>query len=87
MEQNINYYERNKEARREYQRQYYAKNRERIRAKRRMEELKDPEKFEARKNYNKQYYLKHKAKILQSRAEAYAKKKEASKKEIKSSLD
>ncbi len=76
----MDYYARNKKERKEYQRLYYIRNKERIIAKRRLEELSDPAKHEYRKNYNKQYYLKNKERILKKRAEAYAKKKEAKKK-------
>ncbi len=73
----MDYYSRNKKERKEYQRLYYIRNRERIKAKRRLEEISDPKKHEERKNYNKSYYLKNKERILKKRAEAYAKKKEA----------
>ena len=75
MEDNQNYYTRNKQARKEYQRKDSLENKERIKAKRRLEELQNPERFEERKDYNKNYYIKNREKILQRRAEAYAKKK------------
>ena len=74
-----NYYSRNKEARKDYQKQYYNNNKERIRRKRRLEELDDPEKFKARKKYNQEYYQKNKEKILEKRAELYSKRKVAAK--------
>lgn len=77
MEEETDYYARNKKERKEYQRLYYIKNKERIKAKRRLEEISDPAKHEYRKNYNKSYYLKNKERILKKRAEVYAKKKEA----------
>jgi hypothetical protein len=79
MEDKLDYYARNKEARREYQRQYYIRNKDRIKRKRKLEELNDPEKFTERKNYNRSYYQKNRARILKKRAEAYAKKKKAKK--------
>ncbi len=69
-----NYYSRNKEARKDYQKQYYNNNKERIRRKRMMEELDSPEKFEARKRYNQEYYRKNKEQILKKRAELYNKR-------------
>ena len=77
MEDELDYYARNKKERKEYQRLYYIRNKERIKAKRRLEEISDPAKHEQRKNYNKNYYLKNKERILKKRAEAYAKKREA----------
>ena len=77
MEQQLDYYSRNRQARKEYQREYYEKNKERIQAKRKLDELADPARFEARKEYNKEYYQKNKEKILLRRAAAYASKKKA----------
>ena len=48
-----------------------------IQAKRKLDELADPARFEARKEYNKEYYQKNKEKILLRRAAAYASKKKA----------
>tara|TARA_R100000654_G_scaffold59939_1_gene86689 strand:- start:10558 stop:10830 length:273 start_codon:yes stop_codon:yes gene_type:complete len=75
MEPELDYYARNKQARKEYQRLYYEKNKGRIQRKRRLEEIEDPKKFEHRKSYNQAYYQKNKEKILKKRAEAYAEKK------------
>ena len=77
MQQELDYYSRNRQARKEYQRAYYEKNKERIQRKRKLDEIADPHKFEARKEYNKSYYEKNKKKILARRAEAYATKKKA----------
>ena len=71
----LDYYTRNKEARKDYQRQYYQKNKMRIRRKRKLEELHDPKKFKERKKYNSSYYQRNKAKILKRRKEQYHKKK------------
>ena len=73
------YYTRNKEARKEYQREYYKKNKERIRRKRKLEELENPSKFTERKNYNSEYYQRNKEKILKRRKEHYDKRKTESK--------
>ena len=71
------YYSQNKQSRKAYQKEYYAKNRLRIKRKRRMEELDDPEKFEERKAYNREYYQKNKERILKKRAELYASRKKS----------
>jgi len=75
MEPELDYYARNKQARKEYQRLYYERNKGRIQRKRKLEEIEDPKKFEYRKSYNQSYYQKNKEKILKKRAEAYATKK------------
>lgn len=75
MEQELDYYSRNKQARKEYQRKYYEKNKERIQRRRKLDEIADPERFQARKGYNQSYYQKNKERILKRRAEAYAAKK------------
>lgn len=75
MEQELDYYARNKQARKEYQRLYYERNKGRIQRKRKLEEIEDPKKFEYRKSYNQSYYQKNKEKILKKRAEVYAAKK------------
>ena len=74
MDKENSYYGRNQDARKDYQRQYYLNNKDRIMSKRRVEEIADPEKFEERKEYNKSYYLKNKERILKRRAEVYAAK-------------
>lgn len=74
MDKEDSYYGRNRDARKDYQRQYYLNNKDRIMSKRRVEELAAPEKFEQRKDYNKSYYLKNKERILKRRAEVYAAK-------------
>mgnify|MGYP003113903701 FL=1 len=74
MDKEDSYYGRNRDARKDYQRQYYLNNKDRIMSKRRVEELADPEKFEQRKDYNKSYYLKNKERILKRRAAVYAAK-------------
>ena len=75
MDQKPNYYSRNREARKEYQRQYYINNRDRIISKRKIEKDKHPDRWEARKKYNQEYYKKNKERILARRKEAYDAKK------------
>jgi hypothetical protein len=84
--QKESYYERHKQNRRDYQKQYYENNKDRIRRKRMMEELDDPIKFEKRKAYQREYYLTNKEKILKKRAETYVKKRTSAKSNSKSSL-
>jgi|TARA_R110002110_G_scaffold158444_1_gene355776 hypothetical protein len=79
MESKLDYYARNRQARKEYQREYYIRNKNRIKRKRKLEELNDPEKFIDRKNYNRSYYQKNRARILKRRANAYAQKKKEQK--------
>jgi|TARA_R110002051_G_C8667425_1_gene489893 peptide methionine sulfoxide reductase MsrA len=71
----LDYYTRNKEARKLYQRRYYQLNRARISRKRMLEEIDNPKKFKDRKNYNKSYYEKNKEKILKRRKEQYLARK------------
>lgn len=80
MDQELDYYARNKQARKDYQRKYYELNKDRIQRRRKLDEIADPEKFEQRKNYNKSYYQKNKEQILKKRAEAYAIKRSIKKK-------
>jgi len=77
MENPPNYYARNKEARKAYQRQYYLNNRDRIQYKRKYEEINSPEKQKARQEYNSSYYRANKEKILKRRRELYKMKRNA----------
>lgn len=69
------YYERNKEARREYQRRYYRLNSERIKRKRELDEGLEPEKVAKRKEYNHQYYIKNRHMIRNKRKQVALSKK------------
>ena len=68
---NESYYERNKEARCAYQREYYKANKERINKKRQIDEAVDPEKAEKRLEYNRAYYRKNRKRLLAERAKRY----------------
>ena len=68
---NESYYERNKEARCAYQREYYKNNKNRINKKRQIDESTDPEKAKRRLAYNKAYYRKHRQRLLAERANRY----------------
>lgn len=69
------YYERNKEARKAYQREYYRNNRQRILRKLELTRHLEPEKVEAQRKYNRDYYLANREKILAKRREKYQAKK------------
>tara|TARA_R100001244_G_scaffold119741_1_gene89324 strand:+ start:389 stop:661 length:273 start_codon:yes stop_codon:yes gene_type:complete len=72
---NESYYERNKEARCTYQREYYKSNKAKINRKRQIDEVTDPDKTERRLAYNRAYYQKHRKRLLGMRAERYRKMK------------
>ena len=74
---NESYYERNKEARCAYQREYYKSNKARINRKRQIDESTDPEKICRRLDYNRAYYRKHRKRLLAERAERYQELKTA----------
>jgi len=57
------YYRKNKEARVQYQRAYYEKNKHIIVRKREVRDFLDPEEREAMREYNKQYYAANKERI------------------------
>lgn len=65
------YYERNREARCAYQREYYKQNKDKINKKRQIDEASDPEKIKKRLDYNKEYYRKNRKKLLAERAKRY----------------
>ena len=73
---NETYYERNREARREYQRQYYHRNSERIKRKRELDEVLEPDKVVSRKEYNQKYYIKNRVIISEKRKQFALSKKE-----------
>lgn len=61
------YYQKNKEARIAYQRDYYSKNKHIIVRKREVRDFLDPEEKEAMKQYNKSYYAKNRDRIKEQR--------------------
>jgi|14BtaG_2_1085337.scaffolds.fasta_scaffold29011_2 hypothetical protein len=71
------YYTRNKQARKEYQRQYYHNNRQKILRKMELRRHLEPDKTEELKKYNRDYYLKNRERILARRREKYRAQKEA----------
>jgi hypothetical protein len=70
------YYERNREARRDYQREYYYRNSDRIKRKRELDEVLEPDKVVSRKEYNRQYYIKNRSVISEKRKQFALSKKE-----------
>ena len=62
------YYQKNREARRAYQKEYYKLHAELIKRKRELEIVLDPEKVDARKMYNRAYFQKNRASIMEKRA-------------------
>lgn len=69
------YYELNKEARKEYQRRYYAENRHKLRRQRELREVLEPDKAEAYRAYQRAYYLEHRTELTAKRRERDRRKK------------
>ena len=61
------YYALNKEARKEYQRRYYAENRHKMRRQRELREVLEPDKAEAYRNYQRTYYALHRTELMAKR--------------------
>jgi hypothetical protein len=61
------YYRKNKEARVQYQRAYYEKNKHIIVRKREVRDFLEPEEREAMREYNKRYYAANKERIKEQR--------------------
>tara|TARA_B100001029_G_C14994045_1_gene413875 strand:- start:646 stop:876 length:231 start_codon:yes stop_codon:yes gene_type:complete len=62
------YYQENREERLAYQREYYLKNKAKIKEAKEARKEKDPEWEEKQREYNRNYYLKNKERIMQKRA-------------------
>ena len=69
------YYAMNKEARKEYQRCYYAENRHKLRRQRELREVLEPDKAEAYRIYQRAYYLEHRTELTAKRRERDRRKK------------
>jgi hypothetical protein len=67
----ISYYERNSEARRAYQRAYYAEKKAEIRRMKEVQEYLEPQKREAYLSYQRNYYFKNREKLLSARRDRY----------------
>ncbi len=61
------YYQKNRESRISYQRDYYQKNKHVISRKREVREFLDPEEREAMKQYNREYYARNRDRIKERR--------------------
>ncbi len=66
------YYQENREIRLAYQRDYYHKNKNRIKRKRELKQANDPSWIEKQREYNRQYYIKNREQIQRQRAEKAA---------------
>lgn len=77
MEQESTYYERNKIARRAYQRAYYLANRKAILRKAQLRSELEPEKAEKAKKYQRKYYFENRKAILEEKKQRYLAKKAA----------
>jgi hypothetical protein len=66
------YYDRNKEARKDYQKEYYALNQEFLRRKREIQKELEPEKAVKKKSYQKSYYLANRDRLLAERKRRYS---------------
>jgi hypothetical protein len=69
------YYERNKAARRAYQREYYLKNRNTILRKAQLRSELEPEKAAKAKKYQRKYYFENREAILLDKKQKYLAKK------------
>jgi len=65
---NATYYQKNREARCAYQKEYYKLHSGLLKRKRELEIVLNPEKVDARKAYNRAYFLKNRASIMEKRA-------------------
>ena len=62
-EKKHDYYIKNRKARRDYQRNYYAVNKRKILKQRALDMLADPELADKKRAYNRAYYLKNRARL------------------------
>jgi len=65
------YYNRNKDTRKAYQKAYYEANKERMRRKKELDSVLQPEKLKKVQDYQRQYYLKNRQKLLEKRRHRY----------------
>ena len=71
------YYDRNKEARKEYQRAYYNANKDELRRKRELDAELKPEKQEKTRKYQREYYLTNRQNLLGRKKLRYSEAKNA----------
>jgi hypothetical protein len=77
MDDERNYYERNREARKEYQKAYYKEHRREILRQLELEQVLEPDKHAARLQYQKAYYLKHRERLNEARRQRYYRQRAA----------
>ena len=66
------YYQEHREARLAYQREYYLKNKLKIKEAKESRKEKDPEWGDKQRDYNREYYLKNRERIMKKRAKRAA---------------
>lgn len=66
------YYKRNTEARKEYQRAYYAEKKDQLKRKRELDGHLLPEKVQKMRDYQRNYYLKNRQKLLAQKKLRYS---------------
>lgn len=71
------YYKRNTEARKEYQKTYYAEKKDILRRKREIDAELNPEKQEKYREYQRNYYLENRQKLLERKRLRYNNAKSA----------
>ena len=71
------YYDKNKEARKEYQKAYYEAKKGELRRKRELEGELDPKKQEKNREYQRNYYLTNRRKLLDRKRLRYNESKKA----------
>ena len=72
------YYAKNREARKEYQRQYYRNNRQQVLRALELRKFLDPDYESKARSYQKDYYLRNREAILAKRRMAYKRRKQES---------
>jgi hypothetical protein len=71
MEEEKSYYERNKEARKAYQKTYYDANKASILRRKELKTELEPEKAEALREYQRKYYLENRKRLLDMKRKRY----------------
>lgn len=69
------YYALNREARKQYQRDYYRRNKKVLARKRELQPVLDPERAEQIRDYQRAYYLTHRQELLAKRRERERRKR------------
>ena len=77
MSKDPSYYERNADARKAYQRAYYAQIKGQLRRQREIDGEIRPEKVQKRREYQRNYYLANREKLLNRKREQYRARKQS----------